>query len=1130
MMAEATPHLTDQAARDRITGRDADGLARTLFVEAGAGSGKTTSLVDRIVALVVDDGIELQHVAAITFTEKAAAELRDRVREELEAASRAAAGTDHERRLRAALDQVDMAAISTLHAFAQRILTEHPLEAGLPPDIDVMDELTSELAFEERWRDFQRHLLDDPDAEETVLLAFSAGIRLDHLRDLALEFDRNWDQAADPTRVPWGVHEPIDLDLDDLAAVCRELLALGEHCTDPDDKLLGKIHEHVVPFLAACESAVDAPGRLGVLAAAPTFAWGQLGGKNSWPDKDEVHTLGKELRRLVPARRAQAGQQLVHRLASRARDFIVDLGRRRRADGRLEFHDLLLLARDLLRSEAGPEVRRSLSRRYQRLLLDEFQDTDPIQIDLAVLIAATDDDPDDEWQQVRTAEGRLFFVGDPKQSIYRFRRADIRLFLEARERFGVPEPVRLTTNFRTSPAILDWVNGVFGEIMRPVDGSQPEYVPLDAAAGRGDAPIGPGVALLGTAPHPSVASADDMREVEARDVVQAIVTARAERWQVSVKAHGGQPESWRDCRYGDITVLLPSRTSLPALERALERQGIPYRAETSSLVYATSEVRDLLLAVRALADVTDELALVATLRSPLYGCGDDDLVRFRVVYGGHFTIARDQPEGVPADDPVAVALAHLRALYLDASWLAPSRLLDRLCRERRLFELGWVSGRPRDLWRRLRFVIDHARAWEEAEAGTLREYVEWARFQASDAARVAESILPETDDDAVRIMTIHGSKGLEFPITILSGSSTRPGGHRAGVQVLWPREGEVAIKIGSQVTTERFEAMQPIDEQMGYDERVRLLYVACTRARDHLVVSVHRRERKKELALGESQLTNAELLTFGSAAAPAAGALDAVEVATDGTPSAAVVDVDHPSPEQWRTDRDAALVASSRHRTVGASGVADLLRAARDDGHEKDPLDLELPAWRKGRYGSAIGRAVHGVLQTIDLATGDGLEDAVAGQAAAEGVIGREDDVAALVRAALASPTVRAAAAATERWRETYVATQVGDRTLEGYLDLLYRDTDGSLVVVDYKTASSSSPSDLDRRTVGYRPQGAAYALAVEAATGESVGRVVFVYLTEDGPFERELTDLAEAVDEVRDAISSAAEPTRRAG
>lgn len=188
-----------------------------------------------------------------------------------------------------------------------------------------------------------------------------------------------------------------------------------------------------------------------------------------------------------------------------------------------------------------------------------------------------------------------------------------------------------------------------------------------------------------------------------------------------------------------------------------------------------------------------------------------------------------------------------------------------------------------------------------------------------------------------------------------------------------------------------------------------------------------------------------------------------------------------------------------------------------DPGLRKRPQDLDLPPWLKGRYGTAVGRAVHGVLQTIVLATGEGLDAAVASQCQAEAIPDCVEDVRRLVGHALGSPSIREAAGR-QHWREVYACAPIDGRLLEGYVDLLYRGDDG-LVVVDYKTSATSDSAEVDRRVEGYRLQGASYALAVSAATGEQVVRVTFVFLTRDGAIERDLPDLAASVERVHDLV-----------
>ena len=319
----------------------------------------------------------------------------------------------------------------------------------------------------------------------------------------------------------------------------------------------------------------------------------------------------------------------------------------------------------------------------------------------------------------------------------------------------------------------------------------------------------------------------------------SIVTALTEGWTTADLVDGPtgrKVERWRPLRPGDITVLVPARTSLGALEKALDRAGVLYRTESSSLVYHAQEVRDLFAACRAIADPSDAFALVTALRTPLFGCGDDDLWTWKRD-GGSFNLRAPLPEELE-DHPVGRAVAYLARLHYDSRWMTPSEVLGRLAVDRRMFEVASFGPRARDSWRRLRFVIDQARAWSEAEHGGLRAYLGWARAQAAETSRVAESVLPESDSDSVRIMTIHAAKGLEFPMVVLSGLTSQPR-NNGGVRVFWKDDG-YAVSLAKDLATGDFQEQVPLDEQMSDYERMRLLYVGATRARDHLVVSLHR--------------------------------------------------------------------------------------------------------------------------------------------------------------------------------------------------------------------------------------------------------------------------------------------------
>ena len=316
-----------------------------------------------------------------------------------------------------------------------------------------------------------------------------------------------------------------------------------------------------------------------------------------------------------------------------------------------------------------------LHARYSRLLLDEFQDTDPIQVEIASLLAADPAAPAVAGHLPPPLPGRLFFVGDPKQSIYRFRRADIATFLRTRQAV-TDQPVHLTANFRTAEPVVGWINATFGRL---IQAGRRRAARLPAAAAgpprrRSPArPCSPSTASTPTSPWPTSSA-------PARSATSSPRSGRP--WPAGRSSDDeGLP---RPARPGDIAILIPSRAVLDALEDALDDADIPYRTESSSLAYASREVRDLLLALRAVDDATDELALVSTLRSALFGCSDVDLYRWRRERGGRWNLVGGQLPEPEADDPVHDAMTYLRALAAERHWTAPADLLDRLVRDRRV--------------------------------------------------------------------------------------------------------------------------------------------------------------------------------------------------------------------------------------------------------------------------------------------------------------------------------------------------------------------------------------------------------------------------------------------------------------
>ena len=412
--------MADTAQRADLT----SDLDRTLFVEAGAGTGKTTSLVGRIVALV-EAGHPMRGIAAITFTEAAASELRDRIREALEKAGR-----------RDAVHDLDEASISTLHAFAERILGEHPFEAKLPPRVEVLDEIQSALAFDERWRAFLDRLFQNADATTEAVLLRATALNFDfdeQLRQVAKAFNDHWDRVEAAT-IAAPPLSPIDVA--PVAAALSRAIDLGRHCIADDDRMAAHLRS-LTGLPERMLAADDELAKLHLLLSNARFAF-PYGSAKNFPgcDIDDIKSALKDADAAAGNLLFRVRAEVLDHLLLAVRRFVLDAAEERRRAGTLEFHDLLVRARDLVRDNAA--VRAALGRRYSHLLIDEFQDTDPIQVELANFIAG--DIP-----------GKLFYVGDGKQSIYRFRRADIDLYAQVRDGLG-GEITPLTASFRSTPA------------------------------------------------------------------------------------------------------------------------------------------------------------------------------------------------------------------------------------------------------------------------------------------------------------------------------------------------------------------------------------------------------------------------------------------------------------------------------------------------------------------------------------------------------------------------------------------------------------------------------------------------------------------------------------------------------
>ena len=1086
----------DQPARQAIV----ECLDDNMVVEAGAGTGKTTSLIGRVLALVTTGRADMGQIAAITFTDAAAAELRERIRESLEDAADCPDLQQEERsRCEAAVRDLDRASVQTLHSFAGSILNERPLEAGLPPGFQPRDEIQAHIAFDEQWSEWLDFTLDDPQAQEALRPVLEMGLHLGQMRQIASAFHKNYDLIEGASfDAP-----PMPCPASPLLAVRDELERLSAFSKSDDDVLLA--HVRVVLDLASQVERADASEAYRVLAQSPKIRFGR-GRQADWDtDPDTGQNACAVIKALLKETDGDMNESLERTRAAvlapildLLKEFVLEYAAKRKADGVADFHDLLVCARDLLRDNL--EVRDYFRERYSHIFIDEVQDTDPIQAEIAMFLA--EDAPDSvdpanrphDWRKVRPAPGNLFVVGDPKQSIYRFRRADIEQVKQLHERVGGRRE-NLTQNFRSLRPIIAWVNHVFGQWMAKGDG-QPDYIPLQAERSDGD-------------PHPPVQYIGEEREgivgqvrdEEARAIANVIRTALRDGWEVRSE-DGGEP-TLRPVTERDICILMRTRSGLSMLEFALDDAGIPYRIEGASLVYETQEARDLLNCLSAIDDPTDDVSVVAALRSPAFACSDVDLLKFVEGHGQFDYLA----EGEFLRGRVSDSLRVLKEFHERRAWIAPSRLIEEFVRERKLMELAMSQRRPRERWRRYRFLIDQARAFASSGEPSLRAFVAWAERQRTEGARMVESPIPESDEDAVRVMTMHAAKGLEFPVVILTGLNSAPSRHRNAV--LFDRSNQsVEVGVGpkgSAFRTPGYEALSDLEEKREAAEEARLLYVAATRARDHLVVSMYR-PAKADNSLA-AQIAGYIEDTHGlwrqftpdnlphQALPDSSHSLSVDDAADDDTPS---------SRARWQEQRKDAYTRSARRQSVAVTRLAK---------ESKQEQEIPEEPWRRGRAGTSIGKAVHAVLQMVDLETRDGLDDIAKAQADAEGVPTRATEIARLATLALESDLVGRAIRSGHWWREVPVAAPFGPGIVEGFIDLLFQEEDG-FVIVDYKTDALRSDDDIRKAMRRYELQGGGYALALTAATGVHVKEVSFLFLNPNRV--EPIGDLGEAIRRAR--------------
>jgi ATP-dependent helicase/nuclease subunit A len=853
--------LADETARRAI----ANDLDATLVVEAAAGTGKTTELVHRIVRILATGRAEVHGIVAVTFTEKAAGELKLRLREALDVARTTAPDAEREL-LNLALQSLEEAHVSTIHGFCAELLRERPVEARVDPLFSVLTESQAQRIFDQAFGTWiQAQLQEPPEGvrralRRSIWQGFGNTTRqetpIDRLRraawDLAQwrDFDGAWtrpvfDRDGDVDRLVEQLHEFARLT--DAPSYARDTLfldtAIARHLS-AEIEMQRSFRKKAETTGERGESDYDGwEARLVDLSRDRNFSkvrHGRGPGYKQGVPRQRVIDAYDALKPMLDQFRMNADADLAAALQQELNGAIDGYEHLKARSGALDFLDLLLKARDLVRGNAG--VRRGFHARFTHIFVDEFQDTDPLQAEILLLLGSADPEQDD-WRRVSPVPGRLFIVGDPKQSIYRFRRADVGIYREVCERLvqAGAIPVKLTTSFRSVPQIQACVNAAFAPVMTgdPVT-LQADYVPLSPY--RDDIKGQPAVIALPVPEPYGVRNLSAMKiEQSLPDAVGAFVdwVVNESGWKVSGRSPALDPRS-ANVQARDICILFRRFLSFgeditQPYVRALEARGVRHVLVGGKSFHDREEVETLRAALSAIEWPDDELAVFAALRGALFAIGDEELLewkqRFKIFHP--FRIPTDLQADLRHLAPIAECLRTLQHLHRRRNYRPVAETIQDLLDATRAHVGIVLRSAGEQALANVLHVAELARAYEAGGGLSFRGFVDELR-DAAETAQAGEAPILEEGSDGVRLMTVHKAKGLEFPIVILADLTCKLSRAEAG-RWLDPAANMCALKIGGWAPIDLL-LHDPEEAARDRAESERLTYVAATRARDILVV------------------------------------------------------------------------------------------------------------------------------------------------------------------------------------------------------------------------------------------------------------------------------------------------------
>ena len=1118
-LAALSPKLTSE---QRAALEDHD---RTLSLAAGAGCGKTFVLTERFLSYLdprmLDTPAELHELVAITFTDAAAREMRLRIRRRCYELYQQAQESSERAAWQRLLRCLDAARISTIHSFCGTLLRNHPVEAAVDPRFEVLDPPAAELLRLQTLDDSLRELLQ---ASDERVLKLATRFRLQNLREYLADlmgthlepFMQQWRGASIEDLIgTWQDYYEGTVVPAEIAALTQSpaLRTLQKMCNEPSletPKFLDRARQVLQAIDSLAEGEASAAKDLRSLAGVQGVCT-----KKDWADPEqyqlykstcdqvrklvEKSCLGKTLSEAGCREAAQTGLDLLHLVDHISRRYVAV----KQDTNALEFDDLLTRSYRLLTDPDHVSMQRQLAASTRLLLVDEFQDTDPLQVNIVKALCG------DDWSR----QG-LFVVGDHKQSIYRFRGAEPGVSSELRSSLKKDSRLSLTLNFRSQPGILKFVNTLFE------DAFTREYEPLQPK--REQVSPEPAVEFLWSGADdqqsvsPNLSPVQQARAREAKLIAHRLAQLiDSQQPLIPTDDTSGENTVLRPLKQGDVAILLRALSDVAIYEDALRQQGLDYYILGGHAFYAQQEIYDVLNLLRAVASEADELSLAGALRSPIFALNDESLY-WLVRQQGSLNAglrASNPPEQLNASEQsrVATAAATIQRLRAAKDHVLVAELLN-LAMELTGYDATLLCEfmGERKLANILK-LVEQARAIDQTRPGDLQGFI----MQLSElVARDPKEPLATTagQGDVIRIMTIHNSKGMEFPLVIVP--DLERGTRVSSYTPVFDLQLGPLVKPVEKGDLVGYTLHQTVEREEDKEELKRLLYVACTRAADRLILSsnVDNLEKPKsdwtKLLAEKFDLQSGKPLKSASASPSQA----LVEVITElppserklcGPPRGAnlekLIEKTGELVEQGKgtiPDTVAAIspnVASQRRFSFSQlSGQLEIEFSEATSDHSESSADLD-PL----RFGSLV----HAVLEQVDFRATENLQqlceflapiqvhpDWEAGAREAE----------TIVRSFLESDRAKqlATAATIEREIEFLLPwPEIGEECyLHGYIDCLYRDSTGDWHLLDYKT-NQGTVADVPQLAEKYALQIYVYSLACEQALGVAPVESVLYFL-----------------------------------